>query len=87
MEWYRGDNSGDVEKPLGIYPPASVGINKGDGDEYYLIGSFYSTSDEYKGPNNYLKLSGVNWLDDKGFCFDASNGFNINNLNPKLYVR
>lgn len=87
MEWFRGDESGDYERPSVSYPSASVGINKGDGDEYYLVGSFYGDDSQYEGPNDYSKLSGVNWLNEKAFCFDATKGVNINNRNPKLDIR
>lgn len=85
MEWTSGTNSG-----FGGVTDASVGINKGDGDEYYLVGSFDSSGVDYKGPQYPGLLSsgsGVGWLTGKSFCFDAGTGFAIYNTNPNIQVR
>ncbi|MCS6981599.1 MAG: PKD domain-containing protein [Flavobacteriales bacterium] len=55
--------------------PATVGANKGDGVDYFLIGRFDHPGTDFNGPT---VPSGVDWLDY------AAMEFNICNLPPQL---
>lgn len=63
MQWTTGDASLGVDGFEG--DPATVGVNKGDGVSYALIGRFNLDSTAYDGP--FGANDGVNWLDDSGF--------------------
>lgn len=62
MQWFDGDAS------LGV--PAVVGVNMGDGVNFYQIGRFGLVDTLYNGVNG---LSGIKWLENKTFSFDACN--------------
>lgn len=78
MQWTTGDVSppGNVGGFGGI--PATVGVNKGDHNNYIQIGRFNLNSSVYDGP--YGNNDGVNFLDYKSFFFNTC-GTN-NNLPP-----
>lgn len=70
MQWTTGDASGGVNGLGGT--PATVGLNNGQGNGkcfYYQLGRFGKSGTEYTDP--YLS-SGVDYLDNKCFTFDAS---------------
>lgn len=70
MQWTTGDASGGVNGLGGT--PATVGLNNGQGDGncfYFQYGRFGKSGTEYTDP--YLP-SGVDYLDNKCFTFDAS---------------
>lgn len=71
MQWTTGDING-VGGFGGTNGPATVGINKGDGVFYALVGRFGHAGTDYNLP---LDLNaGVSWLDEKDFKFDACVG-------------
>lgn len=68
MQWTTGDVSGGTNGFGGS--PATVGINRGDGVDFALIGLFDHEGIDYDGPGG--SNDGVSWLDCKTFAFDAS---------------
>jgi len=66
MQWTTGDASGG-SGGFGGYP-ATVGCNKGDGVAYALVSRFDHPGNDFGGPGG---LSGVSYLDDKLYTFDA----------------
>jgi hypothetical protein len=73
MQWTTGDASSGVGGFGGT--PATVGANKGDGVEFFQIGRFDKPGDDYDGPNG--ETDGVDWLDNRGICFNASDATNV----------
>jgi hypothetical protein len=67
MQWTTGDASGGVGGFGGI--PATVGVNKGDGVMYALVGRFDNGTALYDGPGG--ANDGVAYLTGKLFTFDA----------------
>ena len=67
MQWTTGDASGGVGGYGGA--PATVGVNKGDGIDYFNIGRFDHSGSDYAGPGG---VSGVDWLDYQHVCFNVS---------------
>lgn len=67
MQWTTGDASGGVEGFGGV--PAVVGVNKGDGIDYFLIGDFDHPGVDYDGPGGMP--DGVDWLDYQVTCFNV----------------
>lgn len=68
MQWTTGDVTGSG----GFGGPATVGVNKGDGVKYALIGLFDHAGTDYHGLGS--DNNGVSYLDNQNFCFDASAG-------------
>jgi len=67
MTWTTGDASNGVNGFGGV--PATVGVNRGDGIDYALVGRFDHEGTDYDGPDgNY---DGVNYLSGKNYFFDA----------------
>lgn len=64
MSWTTGDAS-QGEGGFGG-SPATVGVNKGDGVEFFNIGRFDHPGADYAGPDG---ISGVDWLDGLNTCF------------------
>lgn len=69
MQWTTGDASDGVGGFGGF--PATVGINKGDGTTYALVGRFDHPGTDYVGAGG---ISGVDWLDNQRFAFDGCAG-------------
>lgn len=73
MQWTTGDASDGVNGfPDPTTPPAipaTVGINEGNGIDYYLIGRFGVPGASYDGPLG--NDDGVSWLNGKKFYFNA----------------
>ncbi len=67
MQWTTGDASGGVGGFGGT--PATVGVNRGDGINYALVGRFDHEGVDYDGPGGIA--DGVSYLDGKYFSFDA----------------
>ena len=67
MQWTTGDASGGSNGFGGT--PATVGLNKGDGVHYALIGRFDHAGTDYNGPGG--SPSGVSYLDNQLFTFSA----------------
>ena len=70
MSWTTGDMDGSGG--FGSDAPATVGINKGDGIDYALVGRFDHPGTAYDGAGG--NADGVDWLDYKRFAFDACSG-------------
>ena len=64
MAWTTGEASGGVDGFGGF--PATVGVNKGDGTEFFNIGRFDHAGGDYAGPDG---ISGVDWQDGTNTCF------------------
>lgn len=71
MQWTTGDINGSGG--FGAGAPATVGINKGDGVDFALVGRFGHAGTDYDLPGPDLD-AGVSWLDYKDFVFDACAG-------------
>jgi len=67
MQWTTGSASGGTDGFGGT--PATVGINKGDGENYAQIGRFDHEGTDYDGPHG--AYAGVSWLDNQLFTFSA----------------
>ena len=69
MAWTTGDITG-----AGGFggTPATVGINKGDGVDFALIGRFDHPGTDYDGAGG--NADGVDWLDYQRFAFDGCAG-------------
>jgi hypothetical protein len=67
MEWTTGDASGGSGGFGGA--AATVGINKGDGVDFALIGRFDHAGTDYDGPGG--SNDGVGYLSHKNFCFNV----------------
>ena len=75
MQWTTGDASMGVAGFGGT--PATVGINKGNGTDFFQIGRFSAPGIGYNGP--YSGDDSVDVLDNMHFVFNTCN---INNLAP-----
>ncbi|MDZ4121531.1 MAG: hypothetical protein U1C33_03875, partial [Candidatus Cloacimonadaceae bacterium] len=73
MQWTTGSASGGSNGFGGT--PATVGLNKGDGIHYALIGRFDHEGTDYYGPSG--APSGISWLDNQLFTFNTMMGTNI----------
>lgn len=73
MQWTTGDASSGINGFGGV--AATVGCNKGDGISFVQFGRFDSPGTTYFGP--YATNSGVSWLDNQSFIFNACNATNI----------
>ena len=66
MGWTTGDASGGEGGFGGS--PATVGVNRGDGTDFFQIGRFDHPGTDYQGTEG---ISGVDWLDGQDFCFSV----------------
>ncbi|MDY0152631.1 MAG: PKD domain-containing protein, partial [Candidatus Cloacimonas sp.] len=78
MQWTTGDASGGTNGFGGT--PSTVGLNKGDGINYGLIGRFDHEGTDYNGPGG--AASGISYLDNQLFTFNTLMGNNI----PPLFT-
>ncbi len=76
MQWTTGAASGGFNGFGGT--PATVGINKGDGINYFQVGRFDHDSSDYDGP--YLFNDGVSFLDNSTYFFTTCTS--SNNIPP-----
>lgn len=67
MQWTTGDASSGVNGFGGL--PATVGVNEGNGTDYFLFGRFDQTGNIYDGPQG--ANDGIDWLDNKNLVFNA----------------
>lgn len=67
MQWTTGDASGGSSGFSGT--PATVGVNKGDGVKYALVGRFDHEGTDFDGAGG--GADGVSYLDGKFYAFDA----------------
>ena len=70
MQWTTGNASYGEGGFGGI--PATVGANKGDGEEYFLVGRFDHPGEDYDGPGGVN--DGVDYLDNRVVAFSTGAG-------------
>ena len=71
MQWTTGDVTGGG----GFGSPATVGVNQGNGVDYFQVGTFFQPTSNFDGP--YNSPDGVDWLDNQGMYFDIATVGNI----------
>ncbi|HEX7413869.1 MAG TPA: nidogen-like domain-containing protein [Bacteroidia bacterium] len=69
MQWTTGDASNGAGTGFGGYP-ATVGINKGDGINYFQISLFNNGGSVYTNLTG-TPPSGINWLTGRSFYFNS----------------
>ena len=74
MQWTTGDASYGEGGFGGV--PATVGANKGDGEEYFLVGRFDHPGEDYEGPGGVN--DGVDYLDNRVVAFSTG----VENIPP-----
>jgi hypothetical protein len=75
MQWTTGDVTGTG----GFGSPATVGVNQGNGVDYFQVGTFNMPNPFFDGP--YNSTDGVYWLNNQGMYFDVAT---IGNLPPVI---
>src|ERR1035441_6832295 len=84
MQWTTGDASdgvnGFVDFNDSTGSPAVVGASNADGVNYIQFGQFGIPGDNFTGSTEPFPYSGVSWLDNKIFVFNAC--FNDSNIAP-----
>lgn len=83
MQWTTGSASGGSGGYGGT--PATVGINKGDGIYFALIGRFDHPGFDYDGPGG--NNDGISYMDDKVFTFKVSSGDFTNYNYGGIYLK
>lgn len=73
MQWTTGGASGGSGGFGGS--PATVGVNRGDGANFFQLGLFDHAGSDYDGPGG--SADGVDYLDGRNFCFNVSASDNI----------
>ena len=73
MQWTTGSASAGVNGFGGV--PSTVGVNKGDGSVFALVGRFDHEGIDYDGPGGIS--DGVSYLDCKNFFFNTTTNSNI----------
>jgi len=73
MQWTTGDASGGMGGFGGV--PATVGVNMGNGTNYFQVGRFDQAGNAFDGP--YGLSDGVDFLDNQEIYFDVSTPINI----------
>lgn len=68
MQWTTGDASSGVNGFGGT--PATVGVNLGNGTDFWQVGRFDHDGTDFDGPND--NADGVSWLDNKMFYANTS---------------
>jgi Secretion system C-terminal sorting domain len=68
MEWTTGDVSGGVNGFGGI--AATVGVNMGNGTDYFQVGRFDTSGYAFDGP--YATTDQISWLDDQEIYFNTA---------------
>ncbi|NEN24103.1 hypothetical protein G3O08_11385, partial [Cryomorpha ignava] len=79
MQWTTGSASGGVGGFGGT--SATVGVNSGDGTNFFQIGRFNQAGDNFAGA--YDLDGGVDWLDNECFVFNV-NSDSTSNIPPLL---
>lgn len=69
MQWTTGSASGGMGGFGGT--PSTVGVNAGDGTNFFQIGRFDHEGTDYDGPGG--NPDGVSFLDNQTICFSAGN--------------
>src|ERR1035437_8748556 len=73
MQWTTGDASSGLNGFGGA--PATVGVNQGNGVDYFQVGTFDSSGVAFDGP--YNATDKVDWLDNQGMYFNTAVTGNI----------
>lgn len=72
MSWTTGSASGGTNGFGGT--PATVGVNAGNGVDFFQFGRFDQPGTAYDGPSG--SADGVDYLDNLDFCFSVTNAVN-----------
>ena len=73
MQWTTGDASSGGGGFGGI--PATVGVNQGNGADYFQVGTFAYPGTNFDGP--YNGVDAIDWLDNQGMYFNSASSGNI----------
>lgn len=68
MQWTTGDASSGINGFGGV--AATVGVNQGNGIDYFQVGTFDSAGIAFDGP--YNATDKVDWLDNQGMYFNTA---------------
>ena len=79
MQWTTGDASSGIGGFGGT--PATVGVNIGNGTDYFQVGQFVQTGTSFDGPTN--NFDGVDFLDGQEIYFNVA-GITTTNTPPLL---
>jgi hypothetical protein len=79
MQWTTGDASSGIGGFGGT--PATVGVNVGNGSDYFQVGQFVQTGTSFDGPTN--NFDGVDFLDGQEIYFNVA-GISTTNTPPLL---
>lgn len=79
MQWTTGDASGGSGGFGGT--PATVGVNVGNGTDYFQVGQFVQSGTSFDGPTN--NFDGVDFLDGQEIYFNVA-GISATNTPPLL---
>jgi len=82
MQWTTGDASGGVGGFGGT--PATVGINRGNGVDFALVGRFDHAGTDYDGPGG--ANDGVSYLDNKDFFFSVGGGVGTARISGRKFL-
>ena len=77
MQWTTGDASSGINGFGGV--PATVGVNQGNGTDYFQVGRFDNAGTFFDGP--YNSTDSVDFLDNQGMYFDVAS---IGNIPPLI---
>jgi hypothetical protein len=79
MQWTTGDASSGIGGFGGT--PATVGVNVGNGTDYFQVGQFVQSGTSFDGPTN--NFDGVDFLDGQEIYFNVA-GITTTNTPPLL---
>ena len=79
MQWTTGDASSGIGGFGGT--PATVGVNVGNGTDYFQVGQFVQSGTSFDGPTN--NFDGVDFLDGQEIYFNVA-GISATNTPPLL---
>jgi hypothetical protein len=79
MQWTTGDASSGIGGFGGT--PATVGVNVGNGSDYFQVGQFVQSGTSFDGPTN--NFDGVDFLDGQEIYFNVA-GISTTNTPPLL---
>lgn len=82
MQWTTGDASGGIDGFAGV--AATVGVNQGNGADYFQVGTFDTLSVDFDGP--YNTSDGVDFLDNQEIYFNLALLGNVPPLIMSSYI-
>ena len=82
MQWTTGEASGGVGGIGGV--AATVGVNQGNGADYFQVGTFDTLGFDFDGP--YNTNDGIDFLDNQEIYFDLSLPGNVPPLILNSYI-